>query len=180
MTTSFRGDIEGLRAIAILAVVGYHYGLGIQGGFVGVDIFFVISGYLITGLLTNELRSSGRIDLLKFYGRRARRLLPAFFPVVVVSLVVGAIIFSPIEQGFVSKAAGAASLYVSNLYFLRQYYGYFSPESGGNPFLHTWSLSVEEQFYLLWPAFLLLLRRPRSPRLLVSGVVASTLLSFAF
>jgi peptidoglycan/LPS O-acetylase OafA/YrhL len=178
--SSFRADIEGLRAVAVLAVVGYHFGVtGLQGGFVGVDIFFVISGYLISGLLVTELNKTGRIDLLRFYGRRARRLLPAAFLVTLTTLICGAFILSPLEQQSMARAAIASSLYLSNFWFLRQTFDYFSPESALNPFLHTWSLSVEEQFYIFWPALLMLAARARNnPRLLAITMAAATLISF--
>jgi peptidoglycan/LPS O-acetylase OafA/YrhL len=116
---AFRGDIEGLRAIAVLAVVGFHFGVpGMPGGFVGVDVFFAISGYLITGLLINELGGSGRINLIRFYGRRARRLLPAALLMTVATIVCGVLILSPIEQLPITKAGAASSLYLSNFWFL--------------------------------------------------------------
>jgi peptidoglycan/LPS O-acetylase OafA/YrhL len=178
--SAFRLDIEGLRAVAVLAVVGFHYGVpGMTGGFVGVDIFFVISGYLITGLLANELNETGGIALLRFYGRRARRLLPAALLVTLTTLVCGVFLLSPLEQLSVAKAAAASSLYISNFWFLYQTFDYFSPETALNPFLHTWSLSVEEQFYILWPALLILAGRPKNhPRLLPIAMVAATLSSF--
>ena len=147
----------------MLAVVFYHYGVpGITGGFVGVDIFFVISGYLITNLLITELNERGRIDFLRFYGRRARRLLPAAFAVTIVVIISGVVILSPPEQIPVAKAGAASSLYVSNFWFLQQTFDYFAPESALNPFLHTWSLSVEEQFYVIWPTVLMLAAIPES------------------
>jgi peptidoglycan/LPS O-acetylase OafA/YrhL len=175
----FRRDIEGLRCIAVLAVVGFHYGVpGIGGGFVGVDIFFVISGYLITGLLLQELDRHGEINLLRFYGRRARRLLPASLLVTVTTLICCIFIFSPLEQKVLAKAAFASSLYLSNLWFLYQAFAYFSPESTLNPFLHTWSLSVEEQFYLFWPA-LLLIGRSSDTRRIALIMISVTVVSFA-
>src|SRR5450830_1567886 len=114
--SQFRPDIEGLRAIAVLLVVAFHYRVpGIKGGYIGVDVFFAISGYLITGLLLKELKSSGRIDLLRFYGRRARRLLPALLLVAVGTLAASYFVLSPFELKSASEAAFAASAYVSNL-----------------------------------------------------------------
>jgi peptidoglycan/LPS O-acetylase OafA/YrhL len=177
---AFRRDIEGLRTVAVLAVVGFHYGIsGIKGGFVGVDIFFVVSGYLITGLLIDELFQTGRIDLPRFYGRRARRLLPAALLVSLTTLICSTFVFSPPEQQALAKAAAASSLYVSNLWFAQQSVGYFSAQSAFNPFLHTWSLSVEEQFYVLWPTFLLLVgRAPNGIRMLAKAMIAVVLVSF--
>ena len=178
--SSFRGDIEGIRAVAVLAVVCFHFGVPrMSGGFVGVDIFFVISGYLITSLLFTELDDTGRIDLLRFYGRRVRRLLPAAFLVTLGILIGGAVILSPLEQFPTAKAGLASSLYVSNIWFLRQTFDYFSPESALNPFLHTWSLSVEEQFYIFWPTFLMLVGNPKiHPRLPAITMAAVTIVSF--
>jgi peptidoglycan/LPS O-acetylase OafA/YrhL len=153
--TEFRPDIEGMRAVAVLLVVAFHVGLPVApGGFIGVDVFFVISGYLITGLLAAELRASDRINFLSFYARRTRRLLPAALLMVVATLIGTYLILSPLEQEGAAKAAATSSVYVSNLWFMRLAGDYFSPESALNPFLHTWSLSVEEQFYLVWPAMM--------------------------
>src|SRR5271170_5699532 len=156
-TKQFRPDIEGLRAVAVLGVVAFHFGVpGIRGGFAGVDVFFVISGYLITSLLVRELEESGDINLLRFYGRRARRLLPAVLLMTIATLAAVPLVFPPNEQLRFAEAAAATSLYASNVLFLRQSLDYFAPLNASNPFLHTWSLAVEEQFYLVWPALLLL------------------------
>ncbi|MEO8938724.1 MAG: acyltransferase, partial [Burkholderiaceae bacterium] len=152
----YRLDIEGLRTIAVGLVVAFHYDVrAFHGGYIGVDIFFVISGYLITGLLTREVRATATIDFLRFYGRRAKRLLPAALLTTIVTLVVGSFVFSPPEMLATSKAAFASSIYLSNFWFLRATLDYFAAESSLNPFLHTWSLSVEEQFYFVWPALIL-------------------------
>lgn len=176
----FRQDIEGLRAIAVLAVVLFHFETGaLPGGFVGVDIFFVISGYLISGLLLNELERTGSIDLWRFYGRRARRLLPVSLLVTAVTLLVALFLLAPSEQMFAAKGALASSLYASNFWFMTSLADYFAPESALNPFLHTWSLSVGEQFYLVWPAFLIILwRRRPNVRAMAIAIGALTLLSF--
>jgi peptidoglycan/LPS O-acetylase OafA/YrhL len=150
---TFRPDIEGLRGIAVLLVVAFHAQLSVwRGGFLGVDVFFVLSGYLITGLLLRDLEVNGRLDLIGFYARRARRLLPASALVMAFTVVAGTLLLSPIEQARYSKTALATTLYVSNVWFARQASNYFAPETDTNPLLHTWSLAVEEQFYLLWPA----------------------------
>ena len=155
---AFRPEIEGLRAIAILIIVAYHAKIAaFSGGYVGVDVFFVLSGYLITGLLVREVENSGSINLAAFYARRARRLLPALTLVLLVTILVGAIIYPPIEinhGGFGATAISTAA-YVSNLYFARSGTDYFAADLGNNMFLHTWSLSVEEQFYLVWPLFVM-------------------------
>lgn len=174
VSNDFRPDIEGMRAIAVLLVVAFHYELGLPGGFIGVDIFFVVSGYLITGILLRELQQTGALDLVQFYGRRARRLLPALLVVSVATLVAAAFVLSPVERGDVAKAGFAASAYMSNFWFMTRAFDYFAPESDANPFLHTWSLSVEEQFYFIWPALMLLTSRlKRSQVLTVLTIVTA-------
>lgn len=158
----YRKDIDGLRAIAILAVVAYHVGLpGVPGGFVGVDVFFVLSGYLITSLLIAEARRDGTISLPSFYARRIRRLFPALFVVVCVTTVLGFFLLLPIfdQQQSLARSAIATALYVSNFYFWAFSPGYFDQSSDLQPLLHTWSLSVEEQYYLIWPLLVWLLLR---------------------
>jgi len=162
----------------VLSVIGFHYGVpGLSGGFVGVDIFFVISGYLISRLLVTEIDATGKIDLVAFYGRRARRLLPAALLVTLVTLAVSYILLSPLEQKEVAKSAAASSVYATNLLLLQQSQNYFAPQSLFNPFLHTWSLSVEEQFYLIWPTLILALGRTRG-RTLQIGLALVTIVSF--
>jgi peptidoglycan/LPS O-acetylase OafA/YrhL len=178
--TPFRPDIEGLRAVAVSLVVLYHAGVPfLTGGFVGVDIFFVISGYLITTLLVNELDSSGGINFPRFYARRARRLLPALTLVVAIVCLTQVVIASPIAQMEVMKAALATILYSSNIYFTHIQLHYFSEALTSGPLLHTWSLAVEEQIYLVWPIVLLLLTRTiRSLRTRTMVIAAITGLSF--
>jgi len=154
--TVFRPDIEGLRAIAILIVVAFHARLpGFSGGFVGVDVFFVLSGYLITGLLVREIEHTGTLDLARFYARRARRLLPAMTLMLLVTILAGIIIYSPGEQRGFTTTAAATAAYASNLYFISNGTQYGAGRADDNPLLHTWSLSVEEQFYLVWPVLMM-------------------------
>lgn len=187
----FRPDIEGLRGIAVIFVLGYHAGFpGFSGGYVGVDVFFVLSGYLITSLLLNEIEGSGRMDLVRFYARRARRLFPALALVILVTIGASFIIFSPIEQRLISMTAVATNLYVSNLYFAVKAMDYHAPNAQLNPLLHTWSLGIEEQFYLVWPLLLFIVLRskyrasqmPNSRRrvivVMILVAVASLALSF--
>ncbi|UVK51568.1 acyltransferase [Mesorhizobium sp. AR02] len=156
MAASFRPDIQGLRALAVGGVVAYHFGLtALPGGFAGVDIFFVISGWLITTHLMREITETGRLDLWRFYARRARRLLPAALFVILATLAAGTFILAPQEQALYSRGAMFASAYAINLWLLRWSFDYFAADALGNPFIHFWSLSVEEQFYLVWPALLL-------------------------
>lgn len=155
----YRADIDGLRAIAILLVVGYHAGLpGFDAGFIGVDIFFVISGYLITALLLKEIEAHNRISLLDFYGRRVRRLMPALLIVLGATLLLGYVLLPPIGQLQDLGLSAIASLaFVANYYFMATTGGYFDAPSEQAPLLHLWSIAVEEQFYALWPLLLVAL-----------------------
>ena len=154
--SAFRPDVEGLRAVAILLVVAYHVGIpGFAGGYVGVDVFFVLSGYLITGLLLREVQQTGTINLIEFYARRTRRLLPALVLVLIATTLVGAIAYAPIEQEGLANTAFSTATYLSNVYFARAATDYLAARAAANPLLHTWSLSVEEQFYLVWPLLLI-------------------------
>jgi peptidoglycan/LPS O-acetylase OafA/YrhL len=178
---SFRPDVEGLRGVAILLVVGCHCGLfWCAGGFVGVDLFFVLSGYLITGLLTSEIHATSRIDLPRFYARRARRLLPASALVILVTTLAAAAVLAPPAIAFTGQAARAAALYISNVFFDRSAADYFAPHVADNPLLHTWSLGVEEQFYLIWPLLIWLsnrgLRTRRKMGWTLGGVTVLSLL----
>lgn len=174
----YRPDIEGLRAIAILLVVAAHAGVpGLQGGFIGVDIFFVVSGYLITGLLVGERERAGHIDLARFYARRFRRLLPALLLMLTVTALACYLILPASDQRDQAVAGAAAALWLSNMHFAFSNVDYFGASAETNLYLHTWSLGVEEQFYLVWPALigLLLVSRSKpmdsSTRRLVRGMV---------
>lgn len=165
----FRQDIEGLRALAVLLVVACHAGIpGFQGGYVGVDVFFVISGYLITRLLVTEHFRTGRINLVDFYARRIRRLLPALMVMLLAVLVLIRFLYSPIEQPVKLQSVFAAAVYFSNLHFAWGATDYWGVSAKLDPLLHTWSLGVEEQFYLAWPLLLMaLLALSRKARPLV-------------
>jgi peptidoglycan/LPS O-acetylase OafA/YrhL len=155
-----RLDIEGLRGVAVILVVLFHAGIaGVAGGFIGVDVFFVISGFLITGLLLRELNATGTVSLPAFYARRALRLLPAAALVLVVTLVASVVCLPPLLVPAVAGDVTAASLYVSNIGFAVQATDYFAAGQAPSPILHYWSLGVEEQFYLFWPALVLLAAR---------------------
>ena len=176
LTTAFRPDLEGLRGVAILLVLLFHAGLpSVGGGFVGVDVFFVLSGFLITGLLVREYEAHGRVDLRAFYARRARRILPAAAVVILLTLAAAAVVLSPLDLVRVGGDAIASALSVSNIRFAASSTDYFAPAGQPSPFLHYWSLGVEEQFYLVWPALLILAVRFGRPRL---GIGAALLAVF--
>lgn len=179
---AYRREIDGLRAIAVLAVVLYHAGVpGLAGGFVGVDIFFVISGYLITSLLLREWRQHGRFDLMAFYARRVRRLLPALWLVIAATLVASMVLLQPMGsqmQGVLDSSI-ASLLFVANFHFAASSGGYFDGPAEEMPLLHLWSLSVEEQYYLVLPLALLLALRCRASwrHWLAGATIASFLLA---
>lgn len=152
----YRADIDGLRALAIILVVAYHVGVsGLTGGFVGVDVFFVISGYLITTILWKELGSADRIDWGRFYARRVRRLIPALTLVVLVTLVIGVWLMLPNQElRWLGQSAVSVATFLSNFFFESKTDGYFGADAELLPLLNTWSLAVEEQFYLVWPLVL--------------------------
>jgi peptidoglycan/LPS O-acetylase OafA/YrhL len=171
----FRPDLEGLRGIAILLVLLFHTGVpGFGGGFVGVDVFFVLSGFLITGLLLREHERFGRISLGAFYARRARRILPAAAVVLVATMILSWFLLAPLDLPRVAGDAVASALSVGNIRFAAGATDYFGTDLTPSPVIHYWSLGVEEQFYLLWPALLILATRSRRPRvaagLLIAGV----------
>jgi peptidoglycan/LPS O-acetylase OafA/YrhL len=173
-TGGFRADIEGLRAVAVLLVVLGHVGLRfVPGGYVGVDVFFVISGFLITSLLVGEVESTGRLSFPRFYGRRAVRLLPAAVLVLVVTLVAARLLLPVVRLGSFAKDALAATGYVANLRFAFTGTDYLSADQSPSPFQHFWSLAVEEQFYLFWPLLILVVGRRKRLLALILGIVVA-------
>lgn len=181
MTIKYRPDIDGLRAIAVVAVVLYHaHFLGFSGGFVGVDVFFVISGFLITSLLLAD-HSSGQLSLLRFYERRVRRIFPALYVVLSTVLVAGWWIYAPRDFARLGDSTIAAALFYANFWFWRDS-GYFESDESQTPLLHTWSLSVEEQFYLAFPLALFAILRwhkGETQKVLLWAAAISFLLSAA-
>jgi peptidoglycan/LPS O-acetylase OafA/YrhL len=174
MTPKYRADIDGLRAVAVLSIVLFHLGVdAFGGGYVGVDIFFVISGFLITSIIVREL-ADGSFTIARFYERRVRRILPALIVVLVATLLVGLVMLRPAQLGELAKSAIATSFFSSNFYF-HSLSGYFDGPSEAKPLLHTWSLAVEEQYYILFPLLLILLKRRLNGRYRLPVVVLSVL-----
>lgn len=158
MGINYRTDIDGLRAVAVLSVLCFHAGIpGFTGGYVGVDVFFVISGFLITSNVTNEIHEE-RFSIFKFYEHRIRRIFPALFLVIIFTLIAGFIFFNYIAFKSLGKSVMGTTFFASNIIFWREL-GYFDAASITKPLLHTWSLAVEEQFYLFYPIFLLVINK---------------------
>lgn len=152
--SAFRPDLEGLRGIAILLVVLFHAGVAAAaGGFVGVDVFFVLSGFFITGMLAGEAAETGSVNLSAFWANRSLRLLPALLLVLLFTLGAVMWLYAPIDRAEIARNARAVALYSGNIEFARNSADYFRSQE--NPLLHTWSLGVEEQFYLAWPLLVL-------------------------
>lgn len=174
---NYRPEVDGLRALAVLAVLGFHLGVsGLHGGFVGVDVFFVISGFLITGMLARDA-AAGRLSLRRFYRRRFWRLYPALAATVAASLAAGWFILTPAAYARLGESAVSALFAVSNVLFWSEA-GYFDALAITKPLLHTWTLSLEWQFYAVWPLALVgLLRLPAPARWTVLGLVAAASLA---
>ena len=155
-TAGYRADIDGLRAVSILLVVGYHAQPWlVPGGFIGVDIFFVISGFLISRIILTQIKV-GTFSSLEFYARRIRRIFPALIVVLAATYLIGWFVLLPDGFSVLGESIAAGVGFVSNLFQLRQA-GYFAPDAAENPLLHLWSLGIEEQFYIFWPPVLLML-----------------------
>jgi len=173
---SYRPEIDGLRAISVVLVCLFHAGVpGFSGGFIGVDVFLVISGYLITSLIVADLQSR-RFSILRFYEKRARRILPVLFMVVLVCVPFSYFWMLPEDYSLFLKSLTGVFLFSSNVVFW-QSVDYFNPVAEEQPLLHTWSLGVEEQFYFLFPFLLLALYRNRT--ILLSVILVAVILSFS-
>jgi peptidoglycan/LPS O-acetylase OafA/YrhL len=171
----YRPDLEGLRGVAILLVLLCHVRIpGAEAGFVGVDVFLVLSGFLITGLLVNERERTGRIGLGPFYARRARRILPAAVVVLAATLLAAPLVLSPLDLRRIADDGLAASLSLANMRYAVDATDYFAPVDT-SPMLHFWSLAVEEQFYLVWPILLLTVARIGRPRLAMAALATMVL-----
>lgn len=149
----YRADIDGLRALAVLSVVGFHAFPGmVKGGFIGVDIFFVISGFLISTILFDNL-ARGSFSLAEFYGRRVKRIFPALFLVLLSCYVLGWFVLLAEEYQQLGKHLAGGAGFIAN-FILKQESGYFDEAAEAKPLLHLWSLGIEEQFYIIWPLLL--------------------------
>jgi peptidoglycan/LPS O-acetylase OafA/YrhL len=175
---AYRPDIDGLRAIAVLSVVFFHaFPSVLTGGFVGVDVFFVISGFLITGILYRESQL-GQVSLKSFYSKRVRRIFPALLLVLVFSLVIGWIALTSDEYTQLTRHGAAGAAFLSNVVFWRES-GYFDNPAETKPLLHLWSLAIEEQFYLFWPLILIYIFKPVKKILIPIGVLIAASLSYS-
>jgi peptidoglycan/LPS O-acetylase OafA/YrhL len=172
---TYRPDVDGLRAVAVLLVLADHFGIRLRGGYIGVDIFFVISGYLISGIILSELAQE-RFSIVRFYERRIRRIFPALLAVIAFVTVMAYRLFVPSEVEAYARSLLATLFSVSNFFFWHQA-GYFDEASLIKPLLHTWSLAVEEQFYIIFPLFLLAARR-FFPKRLKAAIIGITIVSF--
>jgi len=171
-------EIQGLRALAATLVLIFHAKF-VSGGFIGVDIFYVISGFLITGLLLKELNAKGKISLKAFYLRRSKRLLPASFLVLFVTALFAWLVLPPISRGSIGRDLIATTFYISNYLFAWWQNDYQNLNATPSPFIHYWSLAVEEQFYVFWPLFIIGLAKLKSARKFLIGFSAVTIVTFA-
>ena len=173
----YRPELDGLRAIAVLAVVLFHLDFGLSGGFVGVDVFFVISGFLITSIIMADLEA-GSFSLKTFWIKRLRRLAPANFVMLTATLLVGLLVLLPSELVSLVKAQLAQVVLFANFHFAFRI-DYFDPIAALNPLLHTWSLAVEEHFYLILPLLLGLCFK-RGRRVVIGATIALIVISFVY
>jgi peptidoglycan/LPS O-acetylase OafA/YrhL len=171
-TSTYRPEIDGLRAISVLLVIAFHFGMpGLSGGFIGVDVFFVISGYLITDIILREMEE-GTFTVIGFYERRMKRIFPALLTMIVVTLAGAVFFLTPGDYATVARSAIRAVLSVSNIFFYR-HTGYFDQAAELQPMLHTWSLGVEEQFYFVWPLLLLaIFTMTKGKQQIIAGICA--------
>ena len=175
MSIKYRPEIDGLRAIAIILVVLFHY-VNFRGGFIGVDVFFVISGYLITSIITEQLEEN-RFTMLDFYKRRIKRIFPTLITILLSCLIFGWFSLLATEYKSLVLHISTGTIFLSNFLLLNEI-GYFDTISESKPLLHLWSLSIEEQFYIIWPALIMMCYKFKIP---IRPVIISILiLSFAY
>ncbi len=173
----YRPDIDGLRAFAVLSVIFFHLDFEFAtGGFVGVDVFFVISGFLITGIMVKEISTTGTLNFNNFYIRRIRRIFPALFVTLLATLIISTLLFSPSHLERVGGSTIYALSSLSNFYFWTEA-GYFDSANDVKPLLHTWSLAIEEQFYFIWPVFLVLLMKTKNKFFILLTLVSMMMIS---
>ena len=168
----YRPEIDGLRAVAVISVILFHANI-ITGGFLGVDIFFVISGYLISYQIINEIKQNGKFSFSNLYKRRVKRILPVLFVIKLITLILGIIFFNPSNLNDLASSAISSLFFISNLYFWDNSLDYNAQSAIFHPLLHTWSLSVEEQFYILFPLFLVFFHEKRLMLVLISISIVS-------
>ena len=179
MTIQYRPDIDGLRAIAVLLVVIFHFQNAIlPGGFVGGDVFFTISGYLMTGIILSSIQDNS-FSIFKFYLSRAKRILPALSLLCATLMIIGWFLLPPLNYMALGKHALSSVLFVSNFVYWQES-GYFDAESHEKWLLHTWSLSTEWQFYILFPIFILLVKDLFSKRAILPSLIFLLLASFCY
>ena len=171
----YRKEIDGLRALAIIPVILFHAGFKVfEGGFIGVDVFFVISGYLITTIILSDIES-GKFSISNFYERRARRILPALFFIMLCCLPFAWFVLTPNHLKDFYQSLTAVSVFSSNILFWKES-GYFDTATELKPLIHTWSLAVEEQYYILFPLLLVMLWKLRK-QLILGSLIAITVIS---
>ena len=174
----YRPEIDGLRAISVISVVLYHFDISaVKGGFIGVDVFFVISGYLITGIIAKSIAGNS-LTIKDFYVRRIKRIIPAYFAMVAATLIAGIIFLIPTDLINLSKSAISTALFFSNIYFWISSGDYFATPAENQPLLHMWSLSVEEQFYIFFPIILSVLMRFFQIRIVHIALLFGLIFSF--
>lgn len=170
MSLAYINHIDGLRAVAVVQVVMFHFLPTFdKGGYLGVDQFFVISGYLMTTKILTEINSS-QFHFLHFLKKRFWRLYPSLFCIVSTTVLISSVVFDIALRKTVRKCAVSSLLFVSNFYFNSQTRNYFAQGADISPLLHTWSLSIEEQFYLLWPVFLMVISKPTRGIVKIGGI----------
>ena len=176
---AYRPEIDGLRAVAVLSVIIFHAGVeSMSGGFIGVDVFFVISGFLITRIVLKSIDNQS-FSFSDFYARRLKRLLPAAIALIVITIAFGAFILSPNRYIELAKSGASSSLFMANIWFMKNS-GYFDLSTQISPLVHMWSLSVEEQFYLFYPMLMIAANRLGGLKGIKLFIFSTLVISFVF